>query len=110
MAEIYTIKIDTDDIDYMSGIAPESLFPEHYDPTVLESDNGLMVNVTFVGGAARFYFNELDIDCQFEYFDGDEDYEDEFNEIDLKGENFSVGLVEYIANKVTELTGNKTNF
>lgn len=115
MSEVFTIKVDANDENYLNGIEIESLFPEYYSPLLVESNHGPVVNIVFNEGAGRFFFRGLDIECQFEYYAEAQNYihelgENYAEEADNRGENFVDGLVEYVAEKITDITGLETSY
>ncbi len=107
--EVIYIKVDVDDFSWLEKQDVLSFFPEHYSPSLIESEEGQVVDVVFPGGKGRFTFNEYEVECSFEYYDDDEDYDSEWEEFKTYTENVGESLVQYVADEISSSTGLTTN-
>lgn len=110
MTDILFIKIDAEETNWIDGLDIISLFPEHYSPSLIDSAEGKIVDVSFPGGKSRFTFYDLEIECHFEYYEEDEDFDNEWEEFKAYSGDIGISLVEYVAGQISSLTGLSTNF
>jgi hypothetical protein len=109
MDAVIYIKVDADDSGWLKNQDVISFFPEHYSPSFIDSEDELVVDVAFPGGKGRFTFNENEVECHFEYYDDDEDYDAEWSEFNSCTDNMAESLVKYIADEISGSTGFSTN-
>jgi len=110
MHEILYIKVDVIDASWLDDLDVESLFPEHYSPSLIDSDEGKAVDVSFPGGKSRFIFYGHEIECHFEYYDEDEDFDNEWEEFKEYSDDIGISLVEYVAEQISNRTGLSTSY
>lgn len=101
MDRAYINMVDAEDFDFPVDMDLCELFPEHYYPSV--SFNRREVNINLVGGEARFIIGEAEIECFFEFYEEDDElYE---NSEYIEEGSYTTGLIEYVADKISEILG-----
>ncbi|HFQ5433779.1 TPA: hypothetical protein ACGVBV_004287 [Vibrio vulnificus] len=109
MNETIYIKIDVEDSNWLKSLDVLSLFPEHYSPVLMDTSEREIVDVAFSGGKGRFIFHDHEVECCFEYYDDDEDYDNEWDEFKDYSDNVGRELANYVAEEISSCTGLAVN-
>lgn len=103
MDRAYINMVDGEDFNFPENLDLSELFPEHYYPSVSFEES--TVDIHLVGGEARFIFGKAEIECFFEFYEEDDELYEK-NEF-IEEDGYTTGLVEFVADKISEVLGRK---